>query len=107
MARREVSWCPSWPELFDTTHNSMIHNSESIILVPTICLDAADRHDTARAQHLFLLEDDGSDDERRRGGTDPNGFPHTAASAAAAAAAAAVELAPRRQPVGRRRRLAA
>ena len=43
---------------FDTTRNS-----ESIILVPTIRLHAADRHDTARAQNLFLLDDDGGDDE--------------------------------------------
>jgi len=41
----------------------MIRNSESIILVPTSRLDAADRRDPARAQHLFLRDDDGSDDE--------------------------------------------
>jgi len=41
----------------------MIRNSESIILVPTSRIDAADRHDTARAQHLFLRDDNGGDDE--------------------------------------------
>ena len=75
----------------------MICNSESIILVPTSHLDAADRRDTARAQHLFLRDDDGGDNECRRGRTDPDGLPRTAASAAAAAAA--VELEPRRRGI--------
>ena len=41
----------------------MICNSESIILIPTSRLDAADRRDTACAQHLFLRDNDGGDGE--------------------------------------------